>query len=330
VRREIQNDGLTRKHTCQFIQGRRPMDEQETSPIEADSVVAEKKGFWTIDRIITYSVLSIAVIVALNDYRVRNKWESDFEELFDAVTVVNTPGIMDADNADAALVQTIRSGTGVSGWMADRGYAVDDSQSSEFELVFSTSSGIRTFFVNVDIRRSGKEGQRREEIILVSRDDFYAWNARPGNEKETMVSENAGGAGSGGEQQTANMGGGEGQRGGGGRSFDPEQIFADRDKDKDGLLSGDEISERMQPRIEEIDEDQDGAISKDEFLKAIAAVMASRQQRGGGSGVGGGGGEAEMMSLPDDPYEQGELGFPDANALPEDIEKLKKELDAGQ
>ena len=36
------------------------------------------------------------------------------------------------------------------------------------------------------------------------------------------------------------------------------------------------------------------------------------------------------MSLPDDPYDQGELGFPDANALPEDIEKLKKELDAGQ
>ena len=326
------------------------MDEQETSPIEADAVVAEKKGFWTIDRIITYSVLAIAVIVALNDYRVRNKWESDFEELFDAVTSVNTPGIIDADNADAALVQTIRSGTGVSGWMADRGYAIDDSRSSEFELVFSASSGIRTFFVNVDIRRSGKEGQRREEIILVSRDDFYAWNARPGVEKESSASEETDAEGSRGEQQTTNMGGGDGQRsgGGGGRSFDPEQIFADRDKDKDGLLSGDEINEGEQSRIAEIDQDADGAISKDEFLKAIAAWIAARRQSGGGRGAGGGGGsgggggaggsggaggggdEAGMMSLPDDPYEQGELGFPDANALPEDIEKLKKKLDAGQ
>ena len=305
------------------------MNEQDTNPIEADTTATEKKGFWTLDRIITYSVLAIAVAVVLNDYRVRSIWESDFAELLAAVTVANTPGVMDAGDADSTLVSKIRSGTGVSGWMADRGYAIDDSRSTEFELVFSTSSGVRTFFVNVDVRRSGREGERREETILVSRDDFYAWNARPVIEKESSASEETDGEGSRGEQQTANMGGGDGQRGGGGggRSFDPEQIFADRDKDMDGLLSGDEISERMQSGLERTDENKDGAISKDEFLKAIAAMMASRQQRGGG---GGGGEEAGMMSLPDDPYEQGELGFPDANALPEDIEKLKKELDAGQ
>ena len=52
-------------------------------------------------------------------------------------------------------------------------------------------------------------------------------------------------------------------------------------------------------------------------------MMALREQAGAG-------GEAGMMDLPDDPYEQGELGFPDANALPEDIEKLKKKLEISQ
>jgi len=307
------------------------MNEQDTSPIEADATVTQKKGFWTLDRIITYSVLAIAVVAALNDYRIRSQWESDFTELQASVTVANTPAAMDAVSADSTLVDTIRSGAGVSGWMVDHGYALDDSRSSEYEQVFSTSSGIRTFFVNVDVRHSGNEGQRREEIILVTREDFYAWNARPGIEKESITSDETDAGGSQGGEQTANMGGG-GQRGGGGggRSFDPEQIFADRDKDMDGLLSGDEISERMQSGLERTDENKDGAISKAEFLKAIAAMMASRQQRGGGGGGGGGGEEAGMMSLPDDPFEQGELGFPDANALPEDIEKLKKKLDAGQ
>ena len=272
--------------------------------------------------------------MALNDYRIRSKWESDFSELDAAVTMAKTPGVMEAADADSTLVAAIRSGAGVSGWMAERGYVIDDSLSSEFELVFSASSGIRTFFVNVDVRREGKEGQRREQVILVSREDYYAWNARPGIEKESSGSDAVDGEGSQGGEQAANMGGGDDQRGGGGggRSFDPAQIFADRDKDMDGLLSGDEISERLQPRVEEIDEDEDGAISKDEFLKAMAAMMASRQQsRGGGGGGGGGGGEeAGMMTLPDDPYEQGELGFPDPNALPEEIEKLKKKLDAGQ
>jgi hypothetical protein len=311
------------------------MNELESSPTEADEPATEKKGFWTIDRIVIYSVLSVAVVVALNDYRVRSRWESDFTELQAAVTVANTPAVMDAANADATLVKTIRNGGGVSGWIADRGYAVDVSRSSEFEQVYSASSGVRTFFVNVDIRRSGVDGER-EEIILVSRKDQYAWNVE-GDEKENIVSQEPEGEASQGEQATnsgggqregAQRGGGEGGgEGGGGGRFDPEQIFAERDKDMDGLLSGDEISERMRPRVAAMDEDEDGAISKDEFLKAIAAIAAARRQSSGG---GGGGGEDAIMQLPDDPYEQGELGFPDANALPADVEKLKKKLEAGQ
>ena len=306
------------------------MNELESSPTEADEPATEKKGFWTIDRIVIYSVLAVAVVVALNDYRVRSRWESDFSELQAAVTVANTPAVMDAANADATLVKTIRNGGGVSGWIADRGYAVDVSRSSEFEQVYSTSSGVRTFFVNVDIRRSGVDGER-EEVILVSRKDQYAWNVE-GDEKENIVSQQPEGEASQVEQAT-NSGGGQregAQRGGegvGGGRFDPEQIFAERDKDMDGLLAGDELSERMRPRVAAMDEDEDGAISKDEFLKAIAAIAAARRQSSGG---GGGGGEDAIMQLPDDPYEQGELGFPDNNALPADVEKLKKKLEAGQ
>ena len=129
------------------------MNELDTSPAVADEPATDKKGFWTIDRIVIYTVLAIAVVVALNDYRVRSRWESDFAELQAAVTVANTPGVIDVSKADPTLVETIRNGDGVSDWIAGRGYVVDDARSSEFEQVFSTSSGIRTFFVNVDIRR---------------------------------------------------------------------------------------------------------------------------------------------------------------------------------
>ena len=57
------------------------MNELESSPTVADEPATEKKGFWTIDRIVIYSVLAVAVVVALNDYRVRSRWESDFSEL---------------------------------------------------------------------------------------------------------------------------------------------------------------------------------------------------------------------------------------------------------
>jgi len=67
-------------------------------------------------------------------------------------------------------------------------------------------------------------------------------------------------------QLSRNMGGAGGRRGGGG---DPEERFATLDADDNGKLEGDEISERMQTRIEDIDTDEDGAISKEEFLTAM-------------------------------------------------------------
>lgn len=54
----------------------------------------------------------------------------------------------------------------------------------------------------------------------------------------------------------------------------------DQDKDGDGLLSGDEIPDRMQPMVERIDQDGDGKLSSKEIEKGLSARM--RQMRGGG------------------------------------------------
>lgn len=53
-----------------------------------------------------------------------------------------------------------------------------------------------------------------------------------------------------------------------------------QDKDGDGLLSGDEIPDRMQPMVERIDQDGDGKLSIKEIEKGLSARM--RQMRGGG------------------------------------------------
>jgi hypothetical protein len=92
-----------------------------------------------------------------------------------------------------------------------------------------------------------------------------------------------------GEDMMQAMGGGGGPPGGGGPGgggpgggggFDPEAFFAERDADADGKLAGEEISERMQARMDTIDTDGDGAVSKEEFL-------AGMSRRGGGGGPGG-------------------------------------------
>jgi len=83
----------------------------------------------------------------------------------------------------------------------------------------------------------------------------------------------------------AGGGGGRPGGGGGGRNFDPAAMFAERDADGDGLLKGDEISERMSENLSEIDTDGDGAISQEEMT---ARFEAMRAQFGGGGGGGGG------------------------------------------
>ena len=60
------------------------------------------------------------------------------------------------------------------------------------------------------------------------------------------------------------------------------RMFDQRDADKDGKLSGDEIPERMRENVSRMDENGDGAIDKSEMEKAMAR-MGDRARQGRGA-----------------------------------------------
>jgi polyisoprenoid-binding protein YceI len=64
----------------------------------------------------------------------------------------------------------------------------------------------------------------------------------------------------------------------------PADRFKEMDADGDGKLVGDEIPERMQPWIDNIDTDGDGAVTMEEMETAMKKF---RQNRGGGGNGGG-------------------------------------------
>lgn len=85
-------------------------------------------------------------------------------------------------------------------------------------------------------------------------------------------------------------GGPGGRRGGPGGGFNPQQIIErimQRDKNKDGKLSKDELDERGQRLLQRADEDKDGMLSRAELVKAFSRPGG---RRGGGRGRRGGGG----------------------------------------
>jgi hypothetical protein len=122
----------------------------------------------------------------------------------------------------------------------------------------------------------------------------YAVDLPPPTEEERNLGQSMGAnaTGLGGDSADGGESDNRGGQGSGGRSFDPEQIFDDRDEDMDGLLSGDEIVEWMGSRMEQMDENEDGAISKEEFLAAMQRFRSSRQGGGGEGRAPRGGGDA--------------------------------------
>lgn len=62
------------------------------------------------------------------------------------------------------------------------------------------------------------------------------------------------------------------------------RMFEQRDADKDGKLSGDEIPERMRENLSRIDENGDNAIDKSEMEKAMARVGERAGQLRGAKG----------------------------------------------
>ena len=303
------------------------MSDQENSD-GAVQDIDKPQRFWTADRVVIYLLLIVAVVAGLNDYRVRTGWESDFDDLDAAVTAYKNPTLLKSDDQyDQSLVDTLQLNDGVDQWLEDKGYTLDADRSDATERVFVTSSGLRQFWVVVDYMQMGQDETLVRKVTSVSREQYYLWEELPETEEGSGRGDLAGSSGGPGDAPMASMGGGGSGGGqGGGRSFDPEAFFAERDEDGDGLLAGDELSERMRGGLEQTDTDKDGAVSLDEFLAAIARMRASRSQGGGGGGGGGGGlsGQAGLMQLPDDPFAEGGEGELDPNLSAEEVAEILK------
>jgi HlyD family secretion protein len=90
---------------------------------------------------------------------------------------------------------------------------------------------------------------------------------------------------SGGSPGGAAPGGGRGRGG----NFDPAQVFAMMDANKDGKVTLDEVPEdrRQFFDISRMDKDGDKAVSQEEFTKAMEEFRRNMQQRAGASGASG-------------------------------------------
>ena len=127
----------------------------------------------------------------------------------------------------------------------------------------------------------------------ITRDGFLADFKRNtvglfGGESDTELATPADGISAGGPTSDGRDSGSPGQggrRGGGpGGGFDPATIFQQRDTDRDGKLTGDEISQRMRDRLDQIDSDQDGSVTLEEFQEGMQRMFANRGANTGSEG----------------------------------------------
>ena len=111
-----------------------------------------------------------------------------------------------------------------------------------------------------------------------------------------------GGPGEGGpEAGGGGIGAGGGGPGGGGGGFDPAAIFARRDENQDGKLTGEELSGRIADRVEQLDTDKNGEVSREEFDAGMQDIFAGGGGGPGGRGPGGGGGRGDRPERPQRP-----------------------------
>lgn len=144
-------------------------------------------------------------------------------------------------------------------------------------------------FVIIDNVLSHRQNQKR----LKEENDLRAKQARPDSPLPDDQVDPLGEPGPGGPPD-GGPGVPRGGDGGGRGQFDPEAFFKQRDLDGDGKLSGDEISDRMRQRLDQIDTDKDGAVSLEEFLKR-RENGGGRGRRGGGERKGEGGGRGSRI-----------------------------------
>jgi Ca2+-binding EF-hand superfamily protein len=110
------------------------------------------------------------------------------------------------------------------------------------------------------------------------------------------------------------------------------RVFEENDKDKDGVLSEDEIPERMAPMLRGADQDNDGAISKAE----VTASMEQMRNRfrgggpGGGFGPGGGGFNPQQMVQQFAQYDRNGDSKLTADEVPEQMRRMLQGADQNQ
>jgi len=104
--------------------------------------------------------------------------------------------------------------------------------------------------------------------------------------KEEAPAADAGRGEAGGRRGGEGRGGRRGGGPGGGRGFAPATIFQRRDANGDGKLTSDELPDRIQERMAELDTDKDGALTLEEFQKGMGRAFGP----GGGGRRGGRGG----------------------------------------
>lgn len=289
-----------------------------------------------LQRSVIYGLLLILVAITVNDFRHRKAWELEYQTLSDSL--IHSKGLPQ-ETSSPELVKMMLSRKGVDTWLDDRGYTLSEDNSSNKLRVYAKSSGFREFWLVVDYHVGGTEQEPVLTTINFTPESYYFWEVpgkQPVQAKASRVpsnpaSEGGGTTVEGGTPMGGGMGmggSGSGQRGRGGRGdggqrgeINPEERFNEMDTNGDDTLTDDEFSDRLRDNLERFDSDRDGQIAKNEFLEAMAAILARVSQNGnrqsrnseaiGGPGSPGGGG---LYDVPDDPGEEGEE---DVNRLPD-------------
>lgn len=119
----------------------------------------------------------------------------------------------------------------------------------------------------------------------------------------------------------------EGDRRGGGNPEETVNRFMQFDKNDDGFLTKDELSERMQSLIARADKNEDGKASREELTAMAASGMGNRDRGAGGDRPGGGNPEAMVARIFESRDTNGDGKLSDSE-IPEQMAGRIEQIDA--
>ena len=109
-----------------------PVENEASGDVnDADSAAGEQPSSHLIQRAVVYGTLVIFLLVALNDYRLRTAWESEYQTLADSL--IHSKGLPQ-ETSTPELVELMATRKGVDSWLEKRGYELtkDRAISCEF------------------------------------------------------------------------------------------------------------------------------------------------------------------------------------------------------